>query len=201
MRNQRIWAVLVGVLGSVALSGCFFEPRDAAPPATGTTVVYFDQNSSANVWANMGKSLEATHAPGWEDNISLDTFIYIPDTETENQFPGLFVGWDREKEINFINSLYNSNVKITAQMRNDEFVVPPDAGTEMEWENVIYDVTVVSNVDQSVTRYRGSAIITFRLEGSWWYIYQWRDQQGESDPDTGTLLPTMGVLRATFGSN
>lgn len=201
MRNHRILAVLVWVLGSSVLSGCFFEPREAAPPATGTTVKYFDQNSSANVWANMGKSLEATHAPGWEDNISLDTFIYIPDTETENQFPGLFVGWDREKEINFINSLYNSNVEITAKMRDDDFVVPPDAGTEMEWENVIYDVIVTSNVDQSVTRYRGSAIITFRLEGSFWYIYQWRDQQGESDPDTGTLLPTMGVLRATIGSN
>ncbi len=201
MRNQLKSIVLVLAVGVGLPGGCFFEPRDAAPPATGTTVIYFDQNSSANVWANMGTSLEATHAPGWEDNISLDTFIYIPDTETENQYPGVFVNWDREREVSFINNLFNSDVKITAQMRDDDFVVPPDAGTEMEWENVIYDVTVTSNIDQSVTRYRGSAIITFRLEGNFWYIYQWRDQQGESDPGSGTLLPTMGVLRATIGSN
>jgi hypothetical protein len=163
-------------------------------------VDYFDKISSANVWANLEKSLEATHAPGWEDNISQQTFIYIPDSDAEAQFPGVFPGWNREKEIGFINNFYNSDVAITAQMKDDSFVVPPDTGAEVEWENVIYDVTVTSAVDGSTTRYRGSAIITFRLEGNFWYVYQWRDQQGESDPGTGQPLPTMGVLRGTFAS-
>ncbi len=102
--------------------------------------------------------------------------------------------------MTFINNFYNSGVTIESQIKNDEFIVPADSGTEVEWENVIYDLTVTNDADNSVTRYRGSAIITFRLESNFWYIHQWRDQQGESDPDTGQLLPTMGVLRGTFGS-
>jgi hypothetical protein len=201
-RNQKIIMGLVLGLALVSgsLGGCFFEPREAATPATGTTVNYFDKISSANVWANLEKSLEATHAPGWEDNISQVDFIYIPDTDAESQVPGVFPGWNREKEVTFINNFYNSGVTIKAQIKNDEFIVPPDSGTQVEWENVIYDLTVTNDADNSVTRYRGSAIITFRLESNFWYIYQWRDQQGESDPDTGQLLPTMGVLRGTFGS-
>ncbi len=201
MGNKKIATVLILLLACGLLSGCFFEPRVPALPSTGTTVRYLDKIASGNVWDNLEISLEASHAPGWEDNISLENFIYIPDTEAEAQFPGIFTGWDRAREVSFINAFYNSDVSISAQIRNDEFTVPPDAGTQMEWENVIYDVTVTNNADQSVTRYRGSAIITFRLEGNFWYIYQWRDQQGESDPNTGQLLPTMGVLRGTFGSN
>jgi len=185
----------------LALAGCLFEPREAALPADGAVVTYFDKTSSNNVWANLGKSLEATNSPGWEDNISLEEFIYIPDTDTENQFPpGTFVGWDRDREVNFINSFYNSGVSIVVQMKDDDFVVPPDTGLEVEWENVIYFLTVINSADNSVTKYRGSAIITFRLEGNFWYVYQWRDQQGESDPDTGQPLPTMGVLRGNFAS-
>jgi hypothetical protein len=192
--------LLALALSAGLFCGCFFQPREAAPPATGNAVAYFDKISTANVWANLGKSLEAQDAPGWEDNISQDTFIYIPDTDAESQFPGVFDGWNRAREVNFINNFYNSDVTIAAQMVNDEFEVPSDTGTEMEWENVIYDIIVTENASSSVTRYRGSAIITFRLEGNFWYIYQWRDQQGESDPETQQLLPTMGVLRGTFGS-
>lgn len=193
-------AAALFALGGGLLSGCFFEPRQPEPPTGGTTVTYFDKTSSANVWANLEKSLNATHAPGWEDNISPDVFIYIPDSDADSQFPGTFTNWGRENEVAFINNFYNSGVTVLAQMKNDEFVVPPDAGTQVEWENVIYDITVTNNADLSTTRYRGSAIITFRLVNNFWYIYQWRDQQGESDPITGQLLPTMGVLRGTFGS-
>ena len=197
---RRVANLLTGILAMLVLGGCLFEPREAAPPATGTTVSYFDKISSANVWANLEKSLEATHAPGWEDNISQDTFIYIPDSDADAQFPGVFASWGRQEEIGFINNFYNNDVTITAQMKDDAFTVPPDTGGEVEWESVIYDITVTSNLDGSSTRYRGSATITFKLEGSFWYIYEWRDQQGESDPDTGQLLPTMGVLRGTFAS-
>ena len=200
-KTRGLQTTLLGLwLLSGLAGGCFFTPRVPAPPATGTSVPYFDKISSVNVWGNLEKSLGASHAPGWEDNVSQVEFIYIPDTDAEAQFPGVFVGWDRAREVSFINNFYNSDVTISAQMINDDFVVPPDTGTEVEWENVIYDVTVTSNADGSTTRYRGSAIITFRLEGNFWYIYQWRDQQGESDPDTGQLLPTMGVLRGTFAS-
>ena len=49
-------------------------PREPEPPGTGVQIDYLPKSSPANVWANLGKSLEATHAPGWEDNISQNEF-------------------------------------------------------------------------------------------------------------------------------
>jgi len=183
------------------LGGCIFEPRTPEPPATGTPVTYLPQTSSANVWANLERSLNAGHAPGWEDNISQDVFVYEPDSQAESLFPGAFTGWDRAREVNFINNFYNSGVTIQAQMKDDGFTPPPDSGTQTTWEGVIYDLIITNNADNSVTRYRASAIITFTLEGNFWYISRWRDQQGESNPDSpGQILSSMGVLRGTFAS-
>jgi len=196
--RRLVAAVLVAFC---AAPGCIFQPRDPEPPSTGEAISYLQQTSAANVWANLEKSLIAGHAPGWENNISQDAFVYLPDSEAENQFPGVFDGWDRAREVAFINNFYNSGVTIESQMRNDEFVPPDDSGTEVIWENVIYDVIVTDATGTSTTRYRASAIITFSLEGNFWYITRWRDQQGESNPDNpGQLLSSMGVLRGTFAS-
>lgn len=194
--------ILLLVVTSLALNGCLFEPREPELPDV-SPVVYLDQNSSLSVWSNLEKSLEATHAPGWENNLLPSDFRYLPDTAAESEFPGVFDTWDRERELTFINNLYNAGVTISAQLRNADFAVPPDSGAEVIWEGVIYDLTVTSTVDgtPSSIRYRGSATIVFRLEANYWYIYEWRDDQGESDPDTGQLLSTMGVLRGAFASN
>jgi hypothetical protein len=196
---RRAALVALGLAGCLAAAGCLFVPRDAEPPETGNIVRYQEQISPAAAWDNLETSIEATHAPGWEGAISPD-FHYIPDSAAESQFPGVFTDWNRDKELAFINRFYNSGVTISARMRNLEFVVPPSSGSESIWENVIYDLTVTGAGGGSSVRYRGSAIITFALEGNFWYITEWRDQQGESDPDTQQLLSTLGVLRGNFAS-
>lgn len=196
-------AVVAGLLaaGAVFAGGCLLQPRDAEPPETGEIVVYLEQLSPAETWENLQTSAIATHAPGWEGAINPETFRYIPDSAAEAQFPGAFTDWGRDREVAFINALYNSGVTIEATMRNPGFVVPPSSGSESIWENVIYQVTVISPPPESrAVRYRGSAIITFTLVGNFWYITEWRDQQGESDPDSGQLLSTLGVLRGNFAS-
>ena len=183
------------------LSGCLFSPREPEPPGTGIQIDYLPKSSPANVWANLGKSMAALHAPGWEDNISQIEFRYIPDDEARDQFPPeTFVGWDRDREITFINRFYNSGAKIVAKMSEDSFAFPAPSGGEMTVEDIVYDLVVTDDQDGSQVRYRGKCDVIFRLEANFWYIYEWRDLQGESDPDTGQLLNTMGVLRGTFGS-
>lgn len=199
-RGRRPARAALLLLWALSLGGCLFAPRDAEPPQTGDIVRYLEQLSPADAWDNLQTSAEASHSPGWEAAISQLSFRYFPDSAAENQYPGAFADWGRDKEIAFINAFYNSDVDITARMRNLDFAVPPTSGNISIWEGVIYDLTVVSRIDASTVRYRGSAIITFSLEGNFWYISEWRDQQGESDPGTNQLLPTLGVLRANFAS-
>ncbi len=188
------------LLLSSQLSGCIFTPRDPELPTSGASINYLPRTSPRNVWENLQLSLNNIDSFGWEENLHPE-FTYIPDAEAEAQFPGAFVGWDLAKELTFIDSFYSSGVSNLAKMRNDEFNVPEPVGTEVRWEGVIYYIKVTNTADNSETRYRASAIITFRFEGNFWYVYRWEDQVGESDPDTGQILPTMGVLRGTFGSN
>ena len=79
--------------------------------------------------------------------------------------------------------------------------VPGTSGGESLWEDVIYDLTVTNEADGSAVRYRGRADIYFRLEGNFWYVYRWIDNGGESPPEGGASLQTMGVIRGTFASN
>jgi hypothetical protein len=199
--GARLGPAVLLLAGAVLLSGCLFGPRAPEPPGTGVQIDYLPKSTPANVWANIQKSLEASHAPGWADNISQIEFRYIPDDEARASFPaGTFDGWDRSREISFIEGFYNSGVTITARMVQTGFVFPPPSGNEMTIEDIIYDLVVTNDVDGSVVRYRGSCDVIFRLEANFWYIYEWRDLQGESDPISGQLLNTMGVLRGTFGS-
>ncbi len=193
----RLSFSLVGFLCLTLFCGCLFTPRDPEPPSSAAPIDYLPRTSPRNVWANLGTSLENNDSFGWEENLHPE-FTYLPDAESENQFPGAFTGWDLAKEMIFINNFYASDVTNIASMRDSDFNVPEPVGNEVHWEGVIYYVRVGS--DGSETRYRASAIIIFRFEGNFWYVYSWEDQVGESDPDSGTILPTMGVLRATFGS-
>ena len=199
--GRRFLSVLLlcGICGLSA--GCLFTPRTPESPSSGDAIEYLPRNSPENIWANAEISLENADSFGWDEAIS-ENFQYIPDSDASSQFPGVFDGWNKEREMAFINGFYDTEVSIEAQMRDDDFVIPDDSSGEVDWENVIYDIIVTSDAAGSVTRYRASAIITFKLEDNFWYIYRWEDLQGENNPDNPEeLLSSMGVLRGTFGSN
>jgi len=186
--------MLFGVSG-----GCIFNPRDPEPPTSGESISYLDRITPGNVWSNLEISLRNNDSAGWDVALSPD-FVYIPDSEVENQYPGFFTGWNKEREMAFINGMYDSGVTITAEMQDDDFIIPGDTGTEAIWQGVIYYITLNSGGGTPL-KYRASAEIVFRLEDTYWYVYSWEDMQGQSDPvDSSSLLSSMGVLRATFGS-
>jgi len=201
IRMPTVAVMVTLCLGMVLVSGCFLSPREQESPSSGEQIDYVNDNSAVNVWTNLEISLNNTHAPGWETRIS-DDFQYTPDSQALNMPglpPGYWENWNKERESAFINNLYDNVVGIISLMRDPDFVVPDESGGVAEWEGVIYDLTVDSG--GSVIRYRASADISFRLEGNFWYVYRWIDLIGESDPETGQTLSSMGVLRGTFGSN
>lgn len=181
----------------IAGGGCLFEPRDPEPP-TSRAIDYLPRSSAANIWENCRLALVNQDAGGWDTAVSAN-FVYLPDSETQQAYPEVFAtAWDKDREMNFISSWFASDVQIQANLRDQDISTPDGAGGLAEWE-IIYLLTVTDRQTGSVTRYRATAILQFSLEGSYYYLSSWRDQQGEEDPDTGAALETMGRLRGAFG--
>jgi hypothetical protein len=187
--------------GLLLCAGCLFEARDPEPPET-AAIDYLPRSSPANVWENLRLALTNKDSGGWDTAIS-ENFIYVPDGQTESSFPAVDWGaWDKEAEMEFIGSLFASGVTIASA--NLEWKDPASASTPdgsggfAEWD-ITYFLEVTDTLG-STSRYRGRAIVEFSLEGSYWYLSYWRDEQGEQDPDDPTsTLATMGALRGTFG--
>jgi hypothetical protein len=200
LRKNHNWLIFPALFMLLGVSGgCIFSPRDPEPPGSGESISYLDPITPANVWANLEISLRHSDSAGWDVALSPD-FIYLPDSEVENQYPGFFDSWNKEREMGFITGMYDSGVAIAAEMRDEDFVDPGNSGTEAIWQGVIYYLSLDSGGGTPL-KYRASAEIVFRLEDSFWYVYSWEDMQGQSDPDdSAVLLSSMGVLRATFGS-
>jgi hypothetical protein len=197
-----IMAVISGSL--VVAAGCLFEPRDSEPPSSGGEVVYLPRGEAINVWTNAEKALNAIDTPGWGDAIGGGVaespgFRYIPDGQTLQDFPNVdWDNWDREAEMAFITNFFNNVNLVQADLRDSTIFFEDPSGGEADWR-FIYFLTV-TDANGATTKYRASCEIRLRLRGSFWYIEEWIDEQGEEDPGTGAILPTMGSLRATFVS-
>jgi len=180
------------------LAGCLFDTRDPEPPQT-AAIDYLPRSSPANVWENCRLALTNRDSGGWDTAVS-ENFEYVPDGDTESSFGGIdWSGWNKEVELAFAGNWFATGADIVSastQWVDDGISTPGGSGGFAEWD-LIYYFTVNSN--GSTTRYRGRAILQFELEGSYWYLSYWRDEQGEQDPDNpSSTLATMGALRGTF---
>jgi len=183
------------------VTGCLFEPRDPEPPQT-AAIDYLPRSSPANVWENCRLALTNKDSGGWDTAVS-ENFIYVPDGATETGFPGIdWTAWDKTVEMAFIGNWLASGATIASEglqwQDPASASTPAGSGGFAEWD-VTYYLEVTDSFG-STTRYRGRTILEFQLEGSYWYLSYWRDEQGEQDPDNPeSTLATMGALRGTFG--
>lgn len=193
-----ILIALVTVL--INASGCLFEPRAPEPPRT-SAIQYIDAINATAVWENCRLSLSNKDSGGWESSVS-ENFVYVPDAETETAYPVNWANWGKTEEMGFISSFFASNTTIAADLFDTEINTPDGAGGFAQWD-VIYSLVVTDVGSGSSTRYRGRAVLEFTLEGSFWYLSYWRDEQGEQDlPDNpNSTLQTMGALRGTFAGS
>ena len=182
----------------VLLCGCIFDARDPEPPTT-QAINYLPRSRAANIWENCRLALINRDAGGWDTAVS-ENFYYVPDSQTEQAYPGIdWSQWGKQQEMAFINSWFASGVTIAANLRDgDDDNTPDGSGGLAEW-TITYQLTVTDQTG-SLTRYRAKAVLEFTLEGSYYYLSSWRDEQGEQDPDSGTTLESMGMLRGAFGS-
>ncbi|MBK9302340.1 MAG: nuclear transport factor 2 family protein [bacterium] len=183
-------------LGLVPMSGCLFEPRDAEPP-TGGSITYLDQSSPGNVLANLETAFQNRDAAGYDRQIAAE-FSYEPDADTEASYPDVdWEAWNRETEIAFIQSFFNNVDGIAADLNAVEIQEGVE-GTTAEFIE-IYAVTVTES--GGAVPYRARATFNFRLDGTFWVLTRWFDEQGETDPGTQTSLPTLGQRRGAFAAS
>ncbi len=189
--QRTSWAVFLG-LALLPAAGCLFEPREAEPPRAGEQIEYLVQRDAANVWANIETALEARDVAGWQAQFSPDLTAV---DETGGDEAWWDANWNYDQEIAFATAFFTQVSAIEADMRDTDIEIGQPA-VEGDWV-IIYRITV-TEADGSTTTYRAQARITFKLEGNFWYIIRWADEQAEDFE--GSRRPTLGVLRTSIAS-
>lgn len=195
-RRGSFLAIMILALGLVPTLGCLFEPRDAEPPSGGS-ITYLDQSRPENVLANLETAFQNRDAAGYERQIAAE-FSYEPDADTEASYPDAdWEAWNRETEIAFIQNFFNNVDGIAADL-NVEVIQGDWDGTTANLRYV-YAVAVTESGGQ--VPYRASVTLDFRLDGTFWVLTRWFDEQGEQDPGTQNSLPTLGQRRGAFAAS
>ena len=193
MKFRRTGPIIAWALLVMLIPGCLFEPRVAEAPGGGN-IIYLDQSGAKNVRANLETAFNNKDTSGYDRQIAAD-FRYEPDSGTLASYPDVdWEAWDREQEIAFIGHFFNNVDAILANL--DAVTVNENLGDVSAELRYIYSINVTES--GGVVPYRAQVTFEFRLDGTYWKLFRWFDEQGEQDPDTGSQLPTIGQRRGAF---
>jgi hypothetical protein len=181
--------VSLATAGLLALSGCFFEPRE---PEQGGGPVCFEkitQENELNVFANLDGSFQCRQSQTYLEQFS-EEFVFVPAPSVAAQNPDVFPdpnsSWGIEQETEFVDGLFTAATDTIISQVYDQ-VRPPQGSTEILFEGD-YSITVVE-ADGSQIEYTGTALYTLRQERAIWVMVRWEEQES-SNP--------LGQLRASL---
>ncbi|MBU1675929.1 nuclear transport factor 2 family protein [bacterium] len=193
MRCLKIGLILATLV--LFTGGCFFEPRQAEAPG-GAVITYLPQSQPENVIANIETAMANTDPAGYERQIA-EVFTYQPDSDTEASYPDVdWASWDRAREIAFMNDFLGTIDGMVIDLRDEE-IFTDWSGSEAELR---YIYSVVVDEAGGTVPYRARVTLEFRLDGTFWVLTRWFDEQGEEDPDSGSPLPPLGRRRGAFAA-
>lgn len=188
------WGAFLAIMCLVPAAGCLFQPRAAEPPSSGQSITYLPQSRPENVISNLETAFDHQDASGYERQIA-DDFVYEPDSDTQASYPNVdWSSWNRDMEIAFIQNFFNNVDAITADLRVRTI--------QGDWSGTVanlrytYAMTVTEGGGE--IPYRADVTLDFRLDGTYWVLYRWYDEQGGEDPDTHAPLPALGQRRGAF---
>lgn len=193
-RRGLIFAILLTV---VSCAGCLFEPRDPELPGT-NTIDYLPPLSTDNVLGNLERALAGGDPSGYERMLS-DDFVFVPDSGALSNYPDVdWDGWGKDQEVAWVGSFLGNVESVTADLQAEEFGDEP--GTSSAELRYVYALTVTEIGDSQVL-YRAQATLEFHIDGTEWRLTRWTDEQGETDPDSGALLPSLGQRRGAYAAS
>ena len=223
--RKRSANAVLALLGALLLAsgGCdTFTPRVAPPPCDPATdpdcrppAREVDPTSPRAVVDNIIAALNGyTVEPNYRNALSAlardngePAFEYIPEPGLADLHPGVFDGWEENREVRFMLDLLESgsarpinvDFKVT-QFEETDFPVPT---TNEKRYNVEYDLTLTfrdSTQDPPVDRterYCATALWDFfGGDRNAWVLERWEEISPSTDD---TCRGSMGLLRATTG--
>jgi len=178
-------------------AGCLFEPRDPEPPGN-NQIDYLPATDTDNVLENLQRAIGALDPNGYERMLSSD-FAYEPDGGALANYPDVdWERWDSDQEVAFMAGFLSNVVGVTADLKAEEFGdIPGPSEAELRY---VYALTV-TEIGDSEVKYRAQATLEFRIDGTEWRLSRWIDEQGETDPESNALLPSLGQRRGAFAAS
>ena len=205
----------------VCLGACdSFTPREAPPPCDPDDPEcqpppnFSEPLRPDSVRVNIERAVEGrTVEPNYVRSLAPepenlpDVFFYLPDPQAEALFPGFFVGWDKDSEVQFmLNLLVTSGDSLQAvEMSFPRFEVDPDftPTTNEARYDVDYELSLTyvrgDPPEERVDFYAGRAKWDFiGGDTNFWTLLRWEDI-GLPPSSSGTPKGTMGTLRGFVG--
>jgi hypothetical protein len=148
-----------------------FDPEDV--------LVNLEQRVKERDWKRYGEFL----APD---------FRFVPDSGVPLEYPAVdWDAWGRRQEIRFARELVSPGHDAALNLRDKVLERGRESEGRAEWD-LVYTLTSRGQV------FRSRAILVFvRVEGLW-FLREWIDTTVETDPETGSFLPTSGSLRGAL---
>lgn len=183
--------VLLIILTFFIVSCDLLSPRDPELPDQNDNILFQQPNSPSIVIENLVNAFQGKNPVNFircfQDQDLNDEFEFRASQNVAAENPGIFTGWDLNREENVTRSIFNSlnlNISPTLILSN----VESTRNNRIEQYTADYKIIIQHTLDENIEQeYAGS--LRFNIEGTtddFWYITQWFDYTSSSSTITST---------------
>lgn len=181
--------VCVLLLAAVG-AGCIFSPREAQPPGANSGSSWIVPDGPTKVFVNMTSGLESLTGTNYEKSLAA-SFTFIPLPSDAGQFPGVFDGWNKTKEVEVMNTIIGDAQSLVVEFSN---LVRIEGTTSTAQYEGRYNLSIINKIAPDTLVYKGKAYFDLREGSKGWELTKWEDVESV------TGFASWGFLRGTLSN-
>lgn len=192
MRLQR-GIICCLILAAFVAGGCIFEPREPEEPGV-EKEPWITPNQAEDVFLNLASGLRASSNSNYERSLDV-AFVFLPHPQDESQFGSIYDGWNKEREMRFLN-------RIKGEFPGLREIRFGDASGS--WDERIEETgRIVFRGEYRIEAVNGAGVTeTFSAKAEFeivsgsqgWVLSSWEDYELISP------FPSAGAMRGTYGT-
>jgi hypothetical protein len=172
------------------LAGCIFTPRDAQAPGDDTGSSWIVPDNPTKVFVNMTSGLESLSGTNYEKSIGA-AFTFIPLPSDEGQFPGVFDGWNKTREVETMNTIIGDSKTLVVVFSNLTQIGGSTSFAQYEGR---YELSIVNKTAPDTLVYKGKARFDLQEGSKGWEMTRWEDFESVAG------FASWGFLRGTLSN-